>query len=353
MPKTYQLAILGAGKWGTTLALIYGKLALQSAYLNKVSLWVRPESKYHKTSLCTYLQKQRVNLARFPEYPDVRIPANVSISSDLSETLANAEIVISTIPSKYLASYLPLFKKHLTKKKFYCFVNASKGVIDDQPISYYFAQNLPDCAYATISGPNIASQIYHNFKEDSLHSEHLINPAFTTLAYDHFKNPDLLSILNAKPYLRMYRHHDIAAIEYCGILKQVYAMALGVCMGLGLPANTIAGLFHKCGEEITRILAFYKLPTNVYYQTLAGVADLEVTYKYGRNGKLGYLIATEGMSKATDFMSGECVEGLRVLRSIYHKTKDTNLHLPILQETYKVVYEHKPVLRAAQDLVNS
>lgn len=332
-----KISILGGGKWGTALVVLYAhKYAKEN-----IPFWIRPESRFKDQSLADYVRKNRINPTKFP---NIKIPDNVQVSDDL-KTVDNSDIIISTIPSQHLKEYFPKLKDF----KFGQFVNGSKGVIEGKPISFYCEKIMSSVPYAVLSGPNIASEIIINFQ-----NSHQINPAFTTLAFNS-KNviPDLVSKLEFRPYLRLYPHHDIKSVEYCGILKQIYAIALGICVGWGYSGNTVAGLFHASGREIKRILEHLHHDPRVYDETYAGYPDLEVTYKFGRHGRIGTIIAKRGLESAKKELKDECIEGFNVLKSIYDLTKDTNLHLPILKELYSIIYLEKNPKKSLADLINS
>ena len=333
-----KIAILGGGKWGITLAMVY------SHFFKNIELWVRTKSKYKKETLACYLQQKRCIDAKFPRLK-IKLPHSIHVSDNMPVVLNNANIILCTIPSAHIKEYTEEFKHARAQ----VFINASKGVIEDKPISAYFAKELPHLTYAILSGPNIAQQIIENFQHDTK----LINPAFATLAYDPYKvKIPLIKHMNAAPYLKLSFHNNVTSVEYCSILKQIYAIALGFCLGLGLSGNTIAGLFHKSGEEITKIIKHLGYNPMVYHTTFAGAPDLEVSYKYGRNGKLGTYIAKHGWEKAKKHYGKECIEGIRVIKALYTKLNNKKLDVPIFKEVYSLMYEKKPLEQVKRDIIN-
>tara|TARA_Y100000310_G_scaffold102154_1_gene100340 strand:+ start:7062 stop:8213 length:1152 start_codon:yes stop_codon:yes gene_type:complete len=344
-----KISILGGGgRWGITLAALYGTKYLNDDNVN-INLCIHPESKAYRHSLADYVSKHRHILKK--GFRHVKLPENVSVSDNL-EDIVGSDIVISTIPSKYLKDYL--FK--LKDLDFSLFVNASKGVIDDKPISYAFEEIMPDKPYAVLSGPNIASEVASNFDnslvkraKDFFNKNTEKQPACSVLAFDPGKvNSSLLSKLEYNPYLNLYRSEDVKSIEYCGVLKQVYAMALGACVGLGFKSNAVANFFYACGEDIKRTLEYLKLNPEAY-NTPAGFLDLKVTSEFGRNGRIGKYMAKYGLKAAKRKMKHECVEGLRIIESMHNLTIENNL--PILEELYAVVHEGKELKKAKEDLV--
>ncbi|MAG07847.1 hypothetical protein CMO89_00060 [Candidatus Woesearchaeota archaeon] len=346
-----KISVLGGGRWGTTLAVLYGNKYLNDDNVD-INLWIHPESRTHHSSLADYVSKHR----HIPKrgFRQVKVPENVSVSDNL-EDIVGSDIVISTIPSKHLKDYLLSLKE----LDFKVFVNASKGVIDDKPISYALEEVMPDRPYAVLSGPNIASEIASNFDKslvkrarDFFNKSTETQPACSVIAFDSDKvDSSLFSKLEYNPCLQLHRSDDVKSVEYCGILKQAYAMALGACIGLGFKGNAVANFFYLCGKDIKRILKHLKLNPEVYDNTPAGYPDLEVTYKFGRNGRFGRLMAKYGFKTAKRKMKHDCVEGLRIIRSMYDLTTEKNRHLPILDQLYAVVYEGKKVKDAKEDLV--
>ena len=347
-----KLSVLGGGRWGTTLAVLYGNKYLNDDNVD-INLWIRPESRTYRHSLAEYVKEHR----HIPKqgFRHVEVPKNVSVSDNLEDVVNGSDIVISTIPSQHLKAYL----SRLKELQFNLFVNASKGVIDDRPISYAFEDIMPDKPYAVLSGPNIAREIASNFDKslikrvkDLLNKSTETQPACSVIAFDSKKvNSDLFSGLEYKPYLQLYRSDDVKSVEYCGILKQVYAMALGACIGLGFKGNAVANFFYACGRDIKRTLKHLKLDPTMYDNTPAGYPDLEVTYKFGRNGKFGRLMARYGIETAKKKMKHDCIEGLRVIKSMHDLTTERNPHLPILDELYAVVYEGKELKDSKKDLL--
>tara|TARA_B100001964_G_C14236600_1_gene602769 strand:+ start:593 stop:1705 length:1113 start_codon:yes stop_codon:yes gene_type:complete len=347
-----KLSVLGGGRWGTTLAVLYGNKYLNDDNVD-INLWIRPESRAYKGSLAEYVSKHR----HLPKkgFLHVEVPENVSVSESLEDVVNGSDIVVSTIPSQYLMDYL----LRLRELDFKQFVNASKGVIDDKPISYAFEEVMPDKPYAVLSGPNIAREVASNFDKslikrarDLLNKSTETQPACSVIAFDSDKvNSGLFSKLECKPYLLLHRSDDVKSVEYCGILKQVYAMALGACIGLGFKGNAVANFFYACGRDTKRILKYLKMNPATYDNTPAGYPDLEVTYKFGRNGRFGRLMARHSLKATKRKMKHDCIEGLRVVKSMYDLTTQSRLHLPILEELYAVVYEGKKLKEAKKDLV--
>lgn len=334
-----KITILGGGKWGTTLTTIYA-----NKYKNdQITYWIRPESKTGIKPRYEYVRESRIN--PFDNFPNIILPGNVEITSDLKLAVNDSDIVINTIPSKNLESYLDSLKSC----SFKYFVNASKGVIDDKPIYYTFKRIIKNVPYAVLSGPNIAKDIIENFSKNN----ERISPASATLACENAKNRlYLANILDSKPYYRVFPHKDVKSVEYCGILKNVYSMAIGFCIGLNYNVNTVSSFFQDCGFEIKRILKKLGLNPDVFENTKAGLPDLEVTYRSGRNGKLGYLAASEGVEKAIDKMKNECIEGLRILKSLHSFTIEKKISLPILETCYKIVYEGADTEKLINELIN-
>ncbi len=314
------ISILGGGKWGTALAVMYGYK------FDSVNLWVYPGETVFGESLPAFIQRERYNPVAFHE---IEFPKSINVSGNLDEVVDRAEIVILAIPSAFLEQIL----KHVATLDFQQFVNCSKGVLKGKPISESFMRIMLDKPYAVISGPNIAQQVIANFQHGARP-----NPSFASIAYNPANSIDnLVDSLRFIPYFRLYPALDIGAVEYCGILKQVYAISLGICVGMGYDGNTVAGVFHACGREIKRIIEFVGHDPRTYDETYAGYPDLEVTYKFGRHGKFGGLIASKGVEGALMEMGGETLEGLEVVEAMHKMTENSGLHLPILKEMYSML----------------
>jgi glycerol-3-phosphate dehydrogenase (NAD(P)+) len=332
-----KVSVIGSGKFGMTLMKLY------AIRYGRVSWWVYPDPAFGGTDLLRCLSQERRHPAFFQ---DISIPPSVSISSDLEEVVHGSTYVVSAVPSDHLKPML----LRLKDIPFEWFVNASKGVIDDQPICETAKILLPKKRYASISGPTIASQLMDNF------SSRPGGPAAATIAaaVENAEAHTLEEHLAFYPFFRLSHHPDVRGVEYCGILKQIYAMALGATRGLGnqYDGNSSISLFLACGREIKTILGYMGCNPRTYDDTYAGAPDLYVTFQFGRNGKAGELIAKHGVDEARSLLQGECVEGFRVLASMYRSTRGSGLGLPILRQLYKVVYEDRDVSQAVHYILH-
>lgn len=339
-----KFSILGGGKWGTTLAVLYAHKLTDPKFADQfqdsqIHLWVHPDDVFLGVNVLESILSSRYA----PRLPKIRIPDIVVASSELETVVNGSDILINAVPSEHLEHYL----KSIKSLEFQQFVNASKGVINDEPIYLTFRKYMPDKPYAVLSGANVAQQIANKFLGEK-------GTAFSALGFRPDSSPDLLEILDYRPYMRLYPTDQILAVEYCGILKQIYAMVLGACRGIIGEGNTHSGLIQACGREIKLLInEFTDEDPRIFDDLPCGYPDLLVTSTHGRNGKVGYLLATEGKEAVDRFVEQECVEGFRVLESVYKRTRGKRLHLPILEQTYSVFFRRTSVEQAVTILLNN
>ena len=337
-----KISVLGAGAYGFTWAVLLGTKYQHNDDVS-VNLWVRDEKK------ALLLGKGH----RHHKFADlnVTLPPKVDVSSKLEDVVSGSDIVLSTIPSEYLDNQLNQIKT----LDFLNFINGAKGVINDKPIYMAFKEKLPKTPYGTISGPNIARDILNNFRID-LHKED-ISTVSSVIALESESQFDVKKRLEYNMHLKLYPQfgqNNILSVEYRGILKNAYAIFLGAAKNLVnskgermITDSTYWTLLSAAVGEIKKILNFYGYESS--YDGYDGIADLGVTIERGRNGRMGKLIALEGLLAAQEKMKGQCVEGLRTVKSLYENLNG-KIALPILKRTYEVLYEGKTIKDVAMQL---
>ena len=213
--EVVNVAIMGAGSWGTTLAKVFADAG------NTVALWAR------RPELAAAIQQTRIN----SDYlPDITLPPAVTATDDAADALANAAIVVFAVPSQTmrdnLTDWTPMLPADAT------LVSISKGVEKDTYLrmSEVIAEatGVDPARIAVLSGPNLA----HEIAEEQ--------PAATVIACADEKRAKLVQTAVATPYLRPYTNTDVVGVELGGACKNVIALACGVAAGLGFGENTLA-----------------------------------------------------------------------------------------------------------------
>jgi glycerol-3-phosphate dehydrogenase (NAD(P)+) len=220
------VTVLGAGSWGTALAVHLGRIGHQ------VRLWARDPV------LAADLATRRANAVYLP---DVAVPSNVSVTTATGDALAGSDLVLVAIPSHGCRAVLRNAAPHFAPGAIV--VSATKGLETDTYLrmSEVIAQELGvDHPVVVLSGPTFASEVAQQLPTAVLAAS--VNPQATELVQAEFRSP----------YFRLYGSDDVVGVEIGGALKNVIAIAAGVVEGLGLGHNALAALITRGLAEVTR-----------------------------------------------------------------------------------------------------
>ena len=222
-----SVAVLGAGSWGTALAVHLGLMG------HEVRLWARDPS------LAADIALRRANAVYLP---DISFPANVTVTDVLSTAVGDTDLVVSAIPTQGVRGVMRAAAPDLRQRA--TVVSATKGLESDTLLrmSEVIAQELgADRAVVVLSGPSFAVEVAHRLPTVVLAAS--TNGAAIELVQAEFRGP----------YFRLYGSPDVVGVEIGGALKNVIAIAAGVVEGLGLGHNALAALITRGLAEITRL----------------------------------------------------------------------------------------------------
>jgi glycerol-3-phosphate dehydrogenase (NAD(P)+) len=245
-----SVAVLGAGSWGTALAVHLGRLG------HEVSLWARD------AALAAEVQRRRANAVYLP---DVTLPDAVRVTDALSVALRDADLVISAIPSHGVRAVMRVAAAHLRARA--TLVSATKGLEADTLLrmSQVIAEEIGERApVVVLSGPSFAIEVAHELPTAVLAAS--TDLAATELVQAEFRGP----------YFRLYGSTDVVGVELAGALKNVIAIAAGVAEGLALGHNALAALITRGLAEISRLVAAAG-GTRETAAGLSGLGDLVLT----------------------------------------------------------------------------
>jgi len=321
---TETIAVLGAGSWGTALALQLARNDLQ------VNLWG------HDPAHVERLAAERENRRYLPGFP---LAGNIHPLQSLPAAIAGCRFLLVAIPSKGFRSLLQQLKPLLTDDV--ALFWASKGFEIDTGLLLHevIDEELPGCRYGVVSGPTFATEVARGL------------PAAIACAGNHEPTTAAFAELLRGPHFRAYTTADIIGVELGGALKNVLAIAVGVADGLGFGANTRAALMTRGLSEIMRLGSRLGAQQETM-MGLAGLGDiiLTCTDNQSRNRRFGLALG-QGMSvEQAEIEVEQTVEGLRAASAIYHKALRLGLELPIISEVYRVLYEGKNPRDAVRDL---
>ena len=312
--------MLGAGAWGTVLAWLLARNG------HSVRLWARREA---------LTQSINATGENRDYVPGLRLPATVTATSNLTEAVQDAEAVIVAVPSTGLRAVLAELPPTPA------FISASKGleIGSLKRFSEVITDYQPKAVLAALSGPNLATEIAAG------------KPAAATLA-----SPDKAFASVAQRWFnqatfRVYTSPDLIGVETAGAMKNVIALAAGMCDGLGLGDNAKASIITRGLAEIVRLGTHLGGAAKTFYG-LAGLGDVVATCSSpnSRNHSAGERIA-RGETLADLTASSLNAEGIPTVKAVYDYAAEHRLVLPICHQVYLVVYEQKPASAALRDLM--
>jgi len=317
-----KIAILGAGAWGTALArLLHGK--------NDVTLWGHvPE----------WLEEIRQTGRNERFLPGIQLPAGLSLRSEISRAIADAELVVVAVPSqpfRQVTKALGEFPGTV--------VSVTKGIEYDTGLTMcgVLAQNAPSAKCAALSGPSFAIEVARDI------------PTAIVAASKYLSTAEQVQTLFSRPTFRVYTSSDVAGVELGGALKNVIAIAAGVGDGLGFGDNSKAALVTRAIVEMRRLgMACGAQPET--FTGLSGLGDLMVTCfsRLSRNRGFGERVG-RGEKPADIAASTLAVaEGYPTARSAYQLARKHDVTTPVIDEVYAMLYEDKDIAQAVRDLMS-
>ncbi len=323
-----RITVLGAGSWGTTLAIL---LANNS----------------HRVTLWSYQQQYTDDILARRENPSflpgVRIPESVTPTSDLAASMHNAEMVVAAIPSQHVRSVMAQIK-HLPFDGI-TVVNVAKGIENEtlMTMSEMLHDTVPNLAaksIATLSGPSHAEEVSQGI------------PTTVVAASTDLDTAKLVQSTFMMPYFRVYVSTDLRGVELGGSLKNVIAIAAGVVDGANLGDNTKAALMTRGIAEITRVGVALGAHARTF-AGLSGIGDLMVTCmsRHSRNRFVGVEIGKG--RKLPDILSEMVMiaEGVETTKSASELARRTGVETPIVNEVYKMLFAGKDPHDACYDLM--
>ncbi len=324
-----QVAVIGAGAWGTALAIHVAR----AGYAPR--LWV------YEPELLGILGRTRENSWYLP---GVRVPDAVRPVASLVEAVAGADVVLVAVPSHVVRRVATDLARHLEPTA--RVVSATKGIEEQRfaRVSEILAEVLPAPQrerVAVLSGPTFALEVAQG------------QPTAAVLAAADAGLARALQRALATPGFRLYTQTDVTGVELGGALKNVMAIAAGICDGLELGANARAALLTRGLAEMTRLgVALGARPRT--FAGLAGVGDLILTCtgQLSRNRKLGLALA-EGAT-LTEWQAGTraVAEGVLTTRAAVALARKVGVATPIATEVGAVLFEGKPPREALTSLLN-
>jgi len=326
-----DIAVLGAGSWGTALAVHFA-----GAGGHRVKLWARD------AELARHMAEERAN----PEYlPGVELPPLLEPTSDL-EALPGCDFYLLVVPSHGFRQVLRQFLQAYPTDRPLPLISGTKGIEIEtlaRMSQVSFEEGMAadrEVRFAVLSGPTFAAELARNMPSAAVIAAE--DAGFATEIRECF----------ATPWLRLYSSSDVVGVELGAAVKNVIAVAAGALSGLGLGHNTLAALITRGLHEITRLgIAYGGQPRT--FAGLAGLGDLVLTCTGGlsRNRQTGIDLASgktlEQITSGTHLVS----EGIRNSLAVSRLAAARGVDMPITRQMAAVMYEGKDPRRAVEELM--
>ncbi len=326
-PVAAPIAVLGAGSWGTALAIHLARAG------HEVLLWGNePE---HIELLARHRQNRQF-------LPDVDFPASLQLTASLEQALASPSWILLAIPSH---AYRPFLKAN--KQLFSGEVGvawASKGLEQGSGklLHQVIAEELPQCREtAVMSGPTFAKEVAINLPT-------ALTVASTSEAFSKQISDDLHS-----GRFRVYLSRDLTGVELGGAVKNVLAIAAGAADGLGFGANTRAALITRGLAEMMR-LGEAMGGRRETFMGLAGMGDLILTCTddQSRNRRTGLLMALGKTLDQVHEEIGQAIEGIKTAKEVVSLARQYDVEVPICEQVYRVIYQGCAIEEAVHTLLS-
>jgi len=310
-----EIAVVGAGSWGTALAVTLAKKGLN------VKLWCRrPEQ-------AKELYTKRENIKYLPS---VVLPHNINILTNIEETILGVEYIVLAVPSHAVRNILNQIKNLLSPSTI--LINTAKGIEPEtlMRLSEVFEDEIPGITprFAVLSGPSHAEEVGKDV------------PTTVVAASIKRETAEKVQDIFMAPKLRVYTNPDVVGVEIGGALKNVIALATGISDGLGYGDNSKAALITRGMTEIARLGV--KLGANpLTFAGLTGIGDLVVTCTsmHSRNRRAGIALGQGKQLEDVLKEMGMVVEGVRTTKAAVLLSEKFSVDLPIATEVYNVLFK--------------
>jgi glycerol-3-phosphate dehydrogenase (NAD(P)+) len=325
-----RIVILGSGAWGTALAL-----SLHRRGGHRITLWA------HSPEAAREIVDAGENTLFFPGFP---IPGAIAVTGDNS-AVADADIVVSVVPSEFLRPVLARLRSHLHPGQIV--VSATKGLEDrtylrmTQVIAASLGEAGLTLPIGSLSGPSFALEVAQG------------QPTAVTVA---FEDPEIAAVIRqefSSETLRLYTSTDVIGVELGGALKNVIAIAAGVAAGIGLGHNSAAALITRGIAEITRLA----VACGGRRETLAGLSGagdlvLTCTGSLSRNRTVGQALGQgRNLAEILESLSGKVAEGVLTTRAALGLARLHRIEMPIAEQMELILNRGKDPREAIKDLM--
>ncbi len=320
-----KVSIIGAGSWGTALALLLHKngheVTVWSIVKDEIDMLNREHE--HKDKL-----------------PGVKLPQDMIFTNDLKEAVQGRDLLVLAVPSPYTRSTSVLLKDVVEDSQ--VIVDVAKGIEEKTlyTLSQIIGEEVPQANVAVLSGPSHAEEVGRGV------------PTTCVIGAKDQKTAEWLQNVFMNEAFRVYTSNDMLGIELGGALKNVVALAAGMADGLGYGDNTKAALITRGIAEISRLGIAMGGKAETFYG-LTGIGDLIVTCAsmHSRNRRAGILIGQgKSMQEAMDEVK-MVVEGVYSTKAAVALSEKYHVEMPIIEQVNAILFHGKAADEAVRDLM--
>jgi glycerol-3-phosphate dehydrogenase (NAD(P)+) len=329
-----DIAVIGGGAWGTGLAIMLGRKGR-----HRVRMWV------YEKQVCESINQRHENELFLPGQ---HIPEAVRATDCLQDASRGAEIVVSVMPSHHVRDVFHEMQPHLGSEML--FVSATKGLENEtllrateviKEVLGVRARDGFDPRIGALSGPSFAQEVARG------------DPTAITIASRDTELAQRIQADFSDPCFRVYTNDDVTGVEMGGALKNIIAIAAGICAGLGLGHNSVAALITRGLAEITRLA----VTCGARRETMAGLSgmgDLVLTCTGGlsRNRAVGVELGRgRKLAEIIAGMHGMVAEGVLTTNAAVDLAGKKKIEMPITQQMHAILHEGKPPRDAIHELM--
>lgn len=320
-----NVGIMGAGSWGTALALLLHKNGHHVTVwsISKEEVEMLSEKKEHETKL-----------------PGIKIPDDMEFTSEMEQAIKGKDFLVLAVPSPFTRSTAKNMKPFVAEGQI--IVDVAKGIEEDtlMTLSEQISEEIPQAEVAVLSGPSHAEEVGREL------------PTTVVIGAKKEKTAKYLQDMFINEVFRVYTSPDMRGMELGGSLKNVIALAAGIADGLGYGDNAKAALITRGIAEIARLGV--KMDGAIETFTgLTGIGDLIVTCAsvHSRNRKAGYLMGQgKSMQEAMDEVK-MIVEGVYSTKAAVKLGEKYEISLPIIEQINEVLFHGKNPREAVNELM--
>jgi glycerol-3-phosphate dehydrogenase (NAD(P)+) len=327
-----QIAVIGAGAWGTAISVVLGRNRS-----HRIQLWA------HEKEVRESIAQRRAN-ENF--LPGQTIPDSVTATTNLAEALGGAQIVVSVMPSQHCRRLFEQMRPHLPPQAL--FVSATKGLEEGSLLRMteiitlvLTSSGAPAPRVGALSGPTFALEVARG------------DPTAITIASQDAELARTVQDEFSDPTFRVYTNADVVGVELGGALKNIVAIAAGICHGLGLGHNSVAALITRGLAEMTRLV----VACGGRAETMAGLAglgDLVLTCTGGlsRNRSVGVELGRgRKLPEIIAGMNGAVAEGIFTTTAAVGLARARAVEMPITEQMHAILSQGKAAREALHELM--